>query len=82
MIFFLIKKYIIYMGLNPKDYTKKKNKSPQKHPAKKQQHNKYTTPPTEINKAADNDMLLQTIRCAHHSTSGKTEESPTKPKST
>jgi len=74
-------KYIIYRGLTPKDYTKKKNKSPQKHPAKKQQHNKYTTLPTEINKAADNDMLLQTIRCVDHSTSGKTEEPPTKPKS-
>jgi len=49
---------------------------------KNQKYNNFPTPPTKINKATDNDLLLQTIRRDRHSASGKTDEPPTKPKRT
>jgi len=70
-------KYIIYRELNPKYYTRKKIKIHQ-NIQRKINNDQFSITPTEIKKAADDDLLHQTIRFAHHSTFNKSDEQPKK----
>jgi len=81
--FFFEWQNILYInrGLNPKYYTRQKIKIHQ-NTQRKINNNQFSNNTNGDKKAANDELLHQTIRFSHHSTSDKSEEPPKKPKRT